>query len=93
MVQSWDKMILNHVNNDVNIYQNGELVGAGVRIINIDLVNGRIVAREDKGEGPQLTIWGGAIVIKDLVNYRPGKSEYEKMHGIDRSPEEVLNYY
>ena len=95
MVSSWDKMILNHVNNDVNIYQNGELVGRNVRIINIDLVNGRIVAREDKGEGPQLTIWGGAILIKDLANYRPGKSEYERMHGIEngRSPEELVRGY
>jgi len=93
MVSSWDKMILNHVNNDVNIYQNGELVGRNVRIINIDLVNGRIVAREDKGEGPQLTIWGGAILIKDITNYRPGKSEYERMHGIDRSPEELVRGY
>lgn len=93
MVQSWDKMVLNHVNNDVNIYQNGELVGAGVRIINIDLINGRIVARKDKGEGPQMTIWGGAIVIQDLENYRPGKSEYEKMHGIERSPEELVRGY
>lgn len=92
MVQSWDKMILNHVNHDVNLYQNGELVGAGVRIINIDLVNGRIVARQDRGEGPQITIWGGAIVIRDLENYRPGKTEYEKMHGIYKS-EEVLRSY
>ena len=43
-------MILNHVNRDVHIFQNGELVGEFVRIINIDLVNGRIVAREDMGE-------------------------------------------
>lgn len=95
MVSSWDKMILNHVNNDVNIYQNGELVGAGVRIINIDLVNGRIVARKDRGEGPQMTIWGGAIVITDLENVRPGFTEYNKMHGIDsrRSPEELINGY
>lgn len=93
MVSSWDKMVLNHVNRDVNIYQDGELVGAGVRIINIDLINGRIVARQDKGEGPQITIWGGAIVIRDLENYRPGRTEYEHMHGIDRSPEEVLRAY
>lgn len=95
MVKSWDKMILNHVNNDVNIYQDGELVGAGVRIINIDLINGRIVAREDRGEGPQITIWGGSIVIKDLANYRPGKSEYDRMHGIEsgRSPEELVRGY
>ena len=59
MVSSWDKMILNHVNNDVLIYQDGDLVGNNVRIINIDLVNGRIVAREEQGEGPQITIWGG----------------------------------
>jgi len=95
MVSSWDKMILNHVNNDVNIYQNGDLVASNVRIINIDLVNGRIVAREEKGEGPQLTIWGGAIVIKDLENYRPGFTEYNRMHGIEsgRSPEELVNGY
>jgi hypothetical protein len=91
MVSSWDKMILNHVNNDVNIYQNGELVGAGVRIINIDLVNGRIVARKDRGEGPQMTIWGGAIVITDLENVRPGFTEYNKMHGV--SPEELIRAY
>jgi len=93
MVSSWDKMILNHVNNDVNIYQNGELVGNNVRIINIDLVNGRIIARKDKGEGPQLTVWGGAIVIVDLENYRPGRTEYEKMHGINGSPEELIRSY
>ena len=92
MVASWDKMILNHVNHDVNIYQNGKLVGRQVRIINIDLVNGRIIAREDRGEGPQITIWGGAILIKDMENYRPGKTEYEHMHGIDRSPEELIRY-
>lgn len=86
-------MILNHVNRDVDIYQDGELVGHNVRIINIDLVNGRIVAREDRGEGPQLTVWGGAILIKDLENYRPGKSEYEQMHGISRSPEELVRGY
>ena len=88
MVSSWDKMILNHVNRDVFIYQNGELVGNNVRIINIDLVNGRIVAREDRGEGPQMTIWGGAIVIKDLENYRPGKTEYARMN--EYIAEEVL---
>ena len=93
MVASWDKMILNHVNHDVNIYQDGKLVGGGVRIINIDLVNGRIIVRKDRGEGPQMTIWGGAILIKDLKNYRPGKSEYERMHGIDRSPEELVRGY
>lgn len=95
MVASWDKMILNHVNNDVNIYQNGDLVGNNVRIINIDLVNGRIVARKDCGEGPQLTIWGGAIVIVDIENYRPGKSEYNRMHGIEEghSPEELIRSY
>ena len=95
MVASWDKMILNHVNNDVNIFQNGELVGAGVRIINIDLVNGRIVARKDRGEGPQMTIWGGAIVIVDLENVRPGFTEYNKMHGVEtgRSPEELIRAY
>lgn len=88
MVSSWDKMILNHVNRDVFIYQNGELVGNNVRIINIDLVNGRIVAREDQGEGPQMTIWGGAIVIKDIENYRPGKTEYARMN--EYIAEEVL---
>ena len=88
MVSSWDKMILNHVNHDVNIFQDGELVGLGVRIINIDLVNGRIVARKDFGEGPQITIWGGAIVIADLENYRPGKSEYARMN--EYIAEEVL---
>ena len=95
MVSSWDKMILNHVNNDVLIYQDGDLVGNNVRIINIDLVNGRIVAREEQGEGPQITIWGGSIVIKDLKNYRPGFTEYNKMHGLEngRSPEELIRAY
>jgi len=88
MVSSWDKMILNHVNRDVHIFQNGELVGEFVRIINIDLINGRIVAREDFGEGPQITIWGGAILIKDIENYRPGKTEYAKMN--EYIAEEVL---
>lgn len=88
MVSSWDKMILNHVNRDVHIFQNGELVGEFVRIINIDLVNGRIVAREDMGEGPQITIWGGAILIKDIENYRPGKTEYARMN--EYIAEEVL---
>ena len=95
MVSSWDKMIVNHVNNDVNIYQDGQLIGKGLRIINIDLINGRIVAREDFGEGPQVTIWGGAIVIKDLKNYRPGFTEYNRMHGIENghSPEELVRGY
>jgi hypothetical protein len=92
-MESWNRQILQHVNNDVNIYQDGNVVGSGVRIINIDLEHGRIVARKDKGEGPQITVWGGSIVIVDLENYRPGKSEYEMMHGITKSPEEVLNYY
>ena len=90
MVSSWDKMVLNHVNRDVTIYQNGVMVAKDARVINIDLVGERIILRKDKGEGAQITIWGGAIVIYDSENYRPGKSEYERLY---KSPEEVLRAY
>ena len=93
MVQSWDKQILGHVNRVVALYQNGELVEPFALIINIDLEHGRIVYRLNRGEGPQGTIWGGAIRIQDVENYRPGKTEYERMHGIDRSPEELPRGY
>lgn len=91
-MQSWERQILGHVNRIVHLYQNGDLVARNALIINIDLINGRIVYRRDKGEGEQGTIWGGAIRIEDVMNYRPGKSEYERLHGIDKSPEEVLRY-
>lgn len=80
MVKSWDKMILNHVNHDVNIIQDGQVIVENARVINIDLINGRIVVRKDKGEGPQVTIWGGSIVIEDIMNYKPGYSEYNRMN-------------
>lgn len=86
-MQSWDKQILQHVNNIVHIYHEGKLVAENALIINIDLVNGRVVYRKDEGEGHQVTIMGGSIRIEDTKNYRPGKSEYERMHGITKSPE------
>lgn len=88
MVSSWDKMVLNHVNRDVTIYQNGVMVAKDARVINIDLIGKRIILRKDRGEGAQITIWGGAIVIYDTENYRPGKTEYESLHS-----EEVLRSY
>ena len=88
-MQSWERQILGHVNRVVNLYQDGDLVGRNVLIINIDLINGRIVYRKDEGEGEQVTAWGGSIRIEDVRNYRPGKSEYEKMNQYIK-PEEVL---
>ncbi len=94
-MNSWDKMLLGHVNRVVTLYQNGEVVALDALIINIDLINGRIIYRQDKGEGIQATIFGGAIRIEDSMNYRPGKTEYNQMHGIDtgRSPEELIRSY
>lgn len=89
MVSSWDKQFLNHVNRDVDIFQNGVLVAKSARVINIDLIGKRIILRKDRGEGAQISIWGGAIVIHDIENYRPGRTEYEEF----KSPEEVLSYY
>jgi hypothetical protein len=85
MISSWDKQVLNHVNNDVTIIQDGHKVVTGARVINIDLVEKRIIVRQDKGEGPQMTIWGGSLVIIDEENYRPGMSEYQARH----SPESL----
>lgn len=79
-MQSWDKQVLSHVNNVCNIYQNDILVGRGVLILNIDLEHGRIIFRKENGEGPQVTIWGGAIRIEDTRNYKMGKSEYEEKY-------------
>jgi hypothetical protein len=95
MVSSWSKMILNHINNDVNIFQDGKLIAENARVINIDLDNNRIIVRKEQGEGVQITIIGGAIVIEDVKNYRPGRSEYNQMHGIEdgRSPEELIRSY
>lgn len=90
MVSSWDKLVLNHVNRDVTVYQDGRLVAENARVINVDLVGERIILRKDRGEGPQITVWGGSIVIEDSENYRPGQTEYENKF---KSPEEVINYY
>lgn len=92
-MQSWERQILAHVNRVVTLYQDGDVVAINALIINIDLENGRIVYRKEEGEGPQVTLWGGSIRIEDKHNYRPGKSEYEKMHGIERSPEELIRAY
>lgn len=95
MVSSWDKMVLNHVNRDVTVYQNGVLVAKDARCVNIDLIGERIILRKDKGEGAQITVWGGSIIIYDSENYRPGQSEYESKYGIPngRSPEELIRGY
>ena len=95
MVNSWSKMILNHINNDVNIFQDGKLIAEDARVINIDLDNNRIIIRKERGEGVQVTIIGGAIVIEDVKNYRPGFTEYNRQHGIPsgRSPEELVRGY
>lgn len=78
--KSWNKMILSHINRDVNVYQDGNIIVQDARVINIDLVNGRIILRKDRGEGVQVTIFGGSIVIEDVENYKPGYTEYNRMN-------------
>ena len=94
-VKTWDKLVLSHINRDCNIFQDGKLIAEDARVINIDLDNNRIIVRKERGEGVQVTIIGGAIVIEDTRNYRPGFTEYNRMHGIEtgRSPEELIRAY
>lgn len=79
-MKSWEKQILSHVNRDVNIYHDNKLVVEEARIINIDLNNMVIVFRLNKGEGVQGFVTGGSIRIEDIMNYKPGYSEYNRMN-------------
>jgi hypothetical protein len=88
-VKTWDKLVLSHINRDCNIFQDGKLIAEDARVINIDLDNNRIIIRKERGEGVQITIIGGAIVIEDTMNYRPGMSEYQSRH----SPESLPHTY
>lgn len=75
MSESWNKQVLVHINRCANVWQDGRLVGENLLILNIDLSDKKVVFRENAGDGPEGFVWGGGIILKDIRNYKPGKSE------------------
>lgn len=78
MMASWEKQVLGHVNNivDINIDGNWHLE---VLLTNIDLDRRNIIGRVDAGEGPFVTFFNVSnVIIKDRGNRRPGKTEWDR---------------
>jgi hypothetical protein len=77
-MQSWEKQVLGHVNNVVDINMDGNWI-LDVLVINIDLDRRNIVVRKDEGNGPFMTLFNVSnILIKDKENRRPGKNEWNR---------------